>query len=66
MDDKIIDVLEVSAKYIIWFVAFLLILSYLEIDITPLIAAGGVVGIAVALAAQDLILKLFRWSFNCN
>ncbi len=59
MDDKIIDVLEVSAKYIIWFVAFLQILSYLEIDITPLIAAGGVVGIAVALAAQDLISNFF-------
>jgi small-conductance mechanosensitive channel len=58
-DDKIIDVLEVSAKYIIWFIGFLLILSYLEIDITPLIAAGGIVGIAIALAAQDLISNFF-------
>ncbi|MBP2134368.1 small-conductance mechanosensitive channel [Methanomicrobium sp. W14] len=59
MDDKIVDVLEVSVKYIIWFVAFLLILSYLNIDITPLIAAGGVAGIAIALAAQDLVSNFF-------
>lgn len=59
MDDKIIDILEISTKYVIWFIAFLLILSYLEIDITPLLAAGGVAGIAVALAAQDLISNFF-------
>jgi len=59
LDDQLIYVLEVSAKYIIWFIAFLLILSYLEIDITPLVAAGGVFGIALALAAQDLISNFF-------
>ncbi|MDD4127718.1 MAG: mechanosensitive ion channel family protein [Methanomicrobium sp.] len=59
LDDKLIEILEVSAKYIIWFIAFLLILSYLEIDITPLLAAGGVLGIALALAAQDLISNFF-------
>ncbi|EHQ35525.1 mechanosensitive ion channel family protein [Methanoplanus limicola] len=59
LDDKIIDVLEVSARYIIWFIGFLLILSYLEINITPLLAAGGIFGIAIALAAQDLISNFF-------
>jgi MscS family membrane protein len=59
IDDKIIEVLEVAARYIIWFIAFLLILSYLEIDITPLIAGAGIFGLAVALAAQDLISNFF-------
>lgn len=59
IDDKIIDILEIAARYIIWFIAILIVLSYLEIDITPLIAAGGVFGLAVALAAQDLISNFF-------
>jgi MscS family membrane protein len=58
-DDKIIGILEVVARYIVWFIAFLLVLSYLEIDITPLIAGAGIFGLAVALAAQDLISNFF-------
>lgn len=59
LDDKIIDILEIAARYIIWFIAILIVLSYLQINITPLIAAGGVFGLAVALAAQDLISNFF-------
>ncbi len=59
IDDKIIDFLEVAARYIVWFVAILFILSYLDINITPLIAAGGIFGLAIALAAQDLISNFF-------
>ena len=58
-DDKIVHILEVAARYIIWFIAILIVLSYLEIDITPLLAAGGIFGIAIALAAQDLISNFF-------
>lgn len=59
LDDKIMDILKIAARYIIWFIAILIVLSYLDINITPLIAAGGVFGLAVALAAQDLISNLF-------
>ncbi len=59
LDDKIINILEISARYIIWFIAILIVLSYLEIDVTPLIAAGGIFGLAVALAGQDLISNFF-------
>ncbi|MBN1195269.1 MAG: mechanosensitive ion channel [Methanomicrobiaceae archaeon] len=59
LDDKIIGILEATAKYIIWFIAFLLALSYLEIDITPLVAGAGIFGLAIALAAQDLISNFF-------
>lgn len=59
VDDRIIDVLEIAVKYVIWFVAFLLILSTLDIDITPLLAGAGIAGVAVALAAQDLLSNFF-------
>jgi MscS family membrane protein len=59
IDDKIIGFLEITARYIIWFIAFLLVLSYLEIDITPLVAGAGIIGLAVALAAQDILSNFF-------
>jgi len=59
IDDKIINVLEIGARYIIWFIAILIVLSYLDINITPLVAAGGIFGLAIALAAQDLISNFF-------
>ncbi|WP_245529419.1 mechanosensitive ion channel [Methanofollis liminatans] len=48
VDDRIIDVLEIAVKYVVWFVAFLLILSTLEIDITPLLAGAGIAGVAAS------------------
>lgn len=59
VDDRIIDVLEIAVKYVVWFVAFLLILSTLDIDINPLLAGAGIAGVAVALAAQDLLSNFF-------
>jgi MscS family membrane protein len=54
-DDRLLPLLEIIAKYLIWFVAFLLILSNFNIDITPLLAGAGIAGIALALAAQDIL-----------
>jgi small-conductance mechanosensitive channel len=59
LDDRIIDILEIGAKYIIWFIGILMVLAYLEIQITPLLAGAGVAGLAVALAAQDIISNFF-------
>jgi small-conductance mechanosensitive channel len=54
-DDRLLPMLEIVAKYVIWFVAFLMILSNFEIDITPLLAGAGIAGIALALAAQEIL-----------
>jgi len=51
--------LRIAAKYLIWFIAFLLILATFSIDITPFLAGAGIAGIAVALAAQDLLSNFF-------
>lgn len=58
-DDRIVEFLELSARYIIWFVGIMLVLVNLEINITPFLAGAGIAGIALALAAQDLISNFF-------
>ena len=58
-DDRIIDLLELAARYIIWFAGIMLILANLEINITPFLAGAGIAGLALALAAQDLISNFF-------
>ena len=54
-DDRLLPLLEIIARYLIWFVAFLLILANFNIDITPLLAGAGIAGIALALAAQEIL-----------
>ena len=35
------------SKYVIWFIISMIILSELEIDVTPFIASAGVIGLAI-------------------
>jgi len=58
-DDRLIDFSELAARYIIWFIGIMLILVNLEINITPFLAGAGIAGLALALAAQDLISNFF-------
>lgn len=58
-DDRLIELLELVIKYVIWFAAIMAILDLFEIDITPFLAGAGIAGIAVALAAQDFISNFF-------
>ena len=55
LDDRLVEFFVLIARYMIWFIAFMLILSTFEIDITPFLAGAGIAGIAVALAAQDIV-----------
>jgi len=59
IDNRLLSLLEIAARYLIWFVAFLLILANFNIDITPLLAGAGIAGIALALAAQDILSNFF-------
>ncbi len=58
-DDRVVELLELIIKYFIWFLALVLILSTFEIDITPLLAGAGIAGLAIALAAQDIVSNFF-------
>ncbi len=59
IDDRLLPVLEIIAKYVIWFAALLMILATFNINITPLLAGAGIAGLAIALAAQDIIGNFF-------
>jgi MscS family membrane protein len=59
LDDRLVDLLELVIRYVIWFAALMAILKIFNIDVTPLLAGAGIAGIAVALAAQDLISNFF-------
>ena len=56
---SMIRVLGLFAKIGVWFLIFLMVLTNLGIEITPLIAGLGVGGIAIALALQSVLGDLF-------
>lgn len=53
------DVVAFLTRVSIWAIVFLLVLDNLGVNITALVAGLGVGGIAVALAAQNIISDLF-------
>lgn len=58
-DDRIVDLLELAVRYVVWFAGIMLVFVNLEINITPFLAGAGIAGLAFALAAQDLISNFF-------
>jgi small-conductance mechanosensitive channel len=58
-DDRLMELLELVIRYVVWFIALMVILSTFEVDITPFLAGAGIAGLAVALAAQDIISNFF-------
>jgi small-conductance mechanosensitive channel len=54
-----VELLELVVKYVVWFAALMAILSIFEVNITPFLAGAGIAGLAVALAAQDIISNFF-------
>ncbi|MCK5452141.1 MAG: mechanosensitive ion channel family protein [Candidatus Aenigmarchaeota archaeon] len=60
MDDEMIPLAKTISTIIIFFVGFMFILKGVwNVDITPLIASAGILGFAVAFAAQDAISHIF-------
>ncbi len=53
--ETLITVLEGTFKFIVWIVALLMILPELGLEIAPLLAGVGVAGLAVGMAARDII-----------
>lgn len=67
----IVKLISSISKYAIWFLIIMIILSELNIDITPFIASAGVLGLAIGFGAQSIVKDfisgffiIFEESFN--
>ncbi len=61
--DTLSRVLVGTIQVFIFFIAIFMILSELEIDITPILASAGVIGIAIGFGAQGLVKDLVAGLF---
>ena len=59
------------SKYVIWFIISMVILTEMEVDVTPFIASAGVIGLAIGFGAQEVVKDfisgffiIFEDSFN--
>jgi MscS family membrane protein len=58
LDDDFMPLMRKLAGIIIWVIAFVVILNYLGVSITAMLATLGVGSLAIALAAQDTIANV--------
>ena len=54
-----LQLIQLFARVVVWSIALLLILNNLGFDVTALVAGLGIGGIAIALAAQNILSDLF-------
>jgi len=59
MDDRLVALADMSVTYIVWFTGIIIALSSLGYQITPFLTGMGIVGLAIALAAQNLLSNVF-------
>lgn len=62
-EETLIRILNGALHIVVWVVAFMMILSGLGVEIGPLIAAAGVVGVAIGFGGQYLIKDLISGFF---
>jgi len=59
LDMEMVPLFKNLSSLVVWFVGAAILLKVWNLDITPLLASAGIVGLAVAFAAQDTIAHLF-------
>lgn len=59
LDKEMLPLFNNIAKIVVIFAALMAILSAWNIDVTPLLASAGIIGIALAFAAQSTVANLF-------
>ncbi|MDD5093980.1 MAG: mechanosensitive ion channel family protein [Dehalococcoidia bacterium] len=63
IDDKLLPILRKVATFLIYAIAFMIILDRLNINISPFIASMGIGGLAIALALQSTLTNLLAGSY---
>lgn len=62
-EDTIVSIINTGLKATFWTIAVLMILSVLGINIAPLLAGAGIVGVALGFGAQTLVKDLLAGIF---
>lgn len=62
-DETLAKLLDNIISYVVYFFAFMMILSVLTIDVKALLAGAGVVGLAVGFGAQSLVKDVITGFF---
>ncbi|MFT5359785.1 MAG: small-conductance mechanosensitive channel [Candidatus Paceibacteria bacterium] len=62
-EDTLIQILEGVVSVLLWIVALMMILSSIGINIAPLLAGAGLVGVAVGFGAQYLVRDMITGLF---
>ncbi|NHC38558.1 mechanosensitive ion channel family protein [Bacillus sp. MM2020_1] len=62
-EETLSKLLDSVLSYVVYFIAFMMILSVLGIDVKALIAGAGVVGLAVGFGAQSLVKDVISGFF---
>jgi small-conductance mechanosensitive channel len=63
IDDKVLPIFRKVANFVIYAIAFMVILDRLNINISPFIASLGIGGLAVALALQSTLTNLLAGTY---
>lgn len=62
-DTTLAKLLQNIVTYVIYFIAFIMMLSTLNINVGPILAGAGVVGLAVGFGAQNLVRDIITGFF---
>ncbi|HEY4456375.1 MAG TPA: mechanosensitive ion channel domain-containing protein, partial [Pseudonocardiaceae bacterium] len=57
------SVLTSIVSFVVWGIAFVLVLGEFGLDLTPIIASAGVIGVAVGFGAQNLVKDFLSGMF---
>ena len=62
-ESTMMRLLENILSYVVYFIAFMMVLSTLTIDVKALLAGAGIVGLAVGFGAQNLVRDIITGFF---
>lgn len=62
-EKTLIDIIGAALKFAVWLMASLMILQELGVNIAPLLAGAGVIGVALGFGAQSLVQDAFKGLF---
>ncbi|GAB5534260.1 MAG: mechanosensitive ion channel family protein [Rubricoccaceae bacterium] len=61
---SVADLLGSLARYVIWTIATVMVLSAIKLDIGPLLAGAGIAGLAIGFGAQTLVKDVISGVFH--